>query len=87
MPWATGIATYIVMWWIVLFAVLPLGVEPDAEASEEAGGWRGTPRKPQLLRKAVITTVVTAVLWLALDWVIESDWLNFRTGWLALPEN
>ena len=28
----TGIATYLIIWWVVLFAVLPLGTISHAEA-------------------------------------------------------
>jgi hypothetical protein len=34
----------------------------------------------------VITTLVSAVLWGGAYALIESDWLSFRSGWLALPE-
>jgi predicted secreted protein len=44
------------------------------------------PERPLLLRKLVATTVLSAAIWLAVYALVESDWLSFRTGWLALPE-
>jgi predicted secreted protein len=80
----TGIAVYFVTWWVVLFAVLPLGTNPVAEA-DSSSGWRGAPEHPRLLRKALITTVVSAVLWVGFYFLASSNLINFRSGWLALP--
>jgi len=85
--WFTGIVVYLLIWWTALFAVLPVGTRPDAEGDPETGGWRGAPRNPRLGLKLVATTLVAAVIWLGVYAVVESDWLSFRSGWLALPEN
>ena len=81
----TGIIVYTLIWWTALFAILPIGVRPDTEGDPSAGGWRGAPERPMLLRKVVATTVVSAVLWLGVYALVESDWISFRSGWLALP--
>jgi predicted secreted protein len=86
MTLVSGIVVFVLIWWTVLFAVLPIGTTPDPQADPEAGGWRGAPTRPNLLRKVVITTLVSAVLWGGAYALIESDWLSFRSGWLALPE-
>ena len=86
MSWFNGLLLYLLIWWVALFAVLPLGTRPVAEA-DQATGWRGTPLAPQLLRKALLTTLVAGVVWGILYAVIASDWLSFRSGFLALPEN
>jgi predicted secreted protein len=85
MGWISGIVVYFLIWWVALFAVLPIGTRPEPAGDPESG-WRGTPERPQLLRKVVITTLVTTVLWLGVYLVIESEWLSFRSGWLAMPE-
>ncbi len=77
---------YLVIWWTVLFAVLPWGTRPVAQA-DDATGWRGAPEKPGMLKKMLATSVLAGMVWL-LCWVlITSDWLSFRSGWLALPSN
>ena len=83
----TGIVVYLLIWWTVLFATLPIGVHPDVEGEATPGGWRGAPRAPGLLRKALLTTAISLVLWGALEAVVRSDALSFRSGWLAMPEN
>jgi predicted secreted protein len=87
MSWVSGIVVYLLVWWVVLFAVLPFGTRPDAEGDPAAGGWRGAPERPLLLRKAIATTLIAGVIWLGIFALVESDWLSFRSGWLALPED
>ena len=83
MHWFTGILVFTMIWWTVLFAVLPIGTNPVADADPAAGGWRGAPERPQLGRKLLITTVVSVVLFIVVALVIQSDVLSFRTGLLA----
>ncbi len=63
-PLPLALAIYVTIWWIVLFAVLPLGVRSAEEAGEELpeGSDPGAPVAPQLVKKAVITTVVAAIV-------------------------
>ncbi|WP_159348414.1 DUF1467 family protein [Roseomonas harenae] len=82
----TGTVVYFLVWWTVLFAVLPLGVDPDPEA-EPAGGWRGAPRRVRMLRIVLLTTLVSVLVWLLIEWLVRADWLSFREGWLAKPND
>ncbi len=86
MNWFTGFVLYVLIWWTVLFAVLPIGTRPVAEADEQSG-WRGAPVRPRIGRKALITTLLAAVIWFGADLLITSDWLSFRHGWLAMPDD
>jgi predicted secreted protein len=86
MGWVAGTVVFFLVWWTVLFAVLPLGANPDPEA-ELAGGWRGAPRQVRVLRIVVITTLVSLLVWLFIEWLVLADWLSFREGWLAKPND
>jgi predicted secreted protein len=86
MNWFTGVVLYLLIWWTALFAVLPFGTQPVAEA-DAASGWRGAPARPRLLAKVLATSVVAAVLWGIAYLLITSDWISFRSGWLALPRD
>ena len=68
MPVATAVAIYITIWWITLFAVLPLGVRSAHESDETpvAGADPGAPVAPRLLMKAGLTTLISAMLFGAL---------------------
>ena len=77
MTLSLGIALYIMIWWMTLFAVLPLGVKTQGEAGEVVEGTPASaPVAPRLLRTVLINTVVAgfafAIVWMALD----RDWLG-----------
>jgi len=76
MAWVTGIVVYVLVWWITLFAVLPLWVTP-AEP-DDPGHAAGAPQRPRMLLKMAITTVVSALIWLAIYLLVKSPWLSFR---------
>ena len=76
MSWATGLMVYLVIWWTVLFAVLPLGVRRAENPGK--GEERGAPERPDLVRKAIITSVVAAVLWIGFYLLHRADVLSFR---------
>lgn len=85
MSWFTGTVVYILVWWTALFMVLPIGARPEAEADPEAGGWRGAPRDARMGRRLLGTTLLASVIWLGIWWVVDSDWISFRSGSFALP--
>jgi predicted secreted protein len=59
-----GFFIYLIVWWTVLFAVLPLGSTTYAEAGIEVtdGGDPGAPVNPNLVKKAITTTWVSAIV-------------------------
>ena len=67
---------YLVIWWTVLFAILPLGVKRVENPGR--GQEHGSPERPQLVRKAVITTIVAAVLWIGFFVLHQTDFFSFR---------
>jgi predicted secreted protein len=81
----TGIAIYFVLWWIVLFAVLPWGTRPVTTPDSETG-WRGAPERPGMRKKVIATTLVTGVIWVLLYLGITSETLSFREGVLSMPQ-
>ena len=57
------VAIYFVVWWVVLFAVLPFGVRTQAEEGEVVPGTpESAPAKPRLLRIFLINTLVATVV-------------------------
>ena len=58
-----GVAIYFVIWWTVLFAVLPFGVRTQGEAGEVVPGTpESAPVTTRLLRTFAITSVVSGVV-------------------------
>jgi predicted secreted protein len=68
MKLASAIAIYFVIWWTVLFAVLPFGVRNSHEAGEtvQKGNEAGAPVAHGLVRKFVITTLISFVVFAVL---------------------
>jgi predicted secreted protein len=59
----TALAIYFIVWWLVLFAVLPFGVRSQQERGEVTpGSDPGAPAIPRLARKLVWTTIVAGIL-------------------------
>ena len=60
---SSGFAIYFVLWWIVLFAVLPFGIRSQAEVGEAVpGSDPGAPVLPRMLRKLIWTTVLSIII-------------------------
>lgn len=67
------LAIYFVVWWIVLFAVLPWGVRTqDEEGDVTLGTAHSAPTRPLLIRKAIATSIMAAILvagfWVAVEY-------------------
>jgi len=72
MSLATAIAIYFIIWWTVLFAVLPWGVRSQEESGTVSPGTDpGAPTIPRLARKLGWTTIVAGIVF-ALWYVVYS---------------
>jgi predicted secreted protein len=85
----TAIAIYFIIWWVVLFAVLPWGVRSQAEHGEiEPGTDPGAPAIPRLWAKLFWTTVVSGVVFAALYLIYVNRWItldDLATLWGRVP--
>jgi predicted secreted protein len=73
-----AIAIYVVIWWTVLFAILPIGVRTQGEEGAIVPGTPASaPAHPRLLRVVLLTTLVSAVVFIGL-------WLAVRFGLIDL---
>jgi predicted secreted protein len=69
-----GLALYFIIWWTVLFAVLPIGLRTQDEAGDVVPGTPASaPAAPRLLRVFLITTVLAAAVF-AVVWAV----MHFR---------
>ncbi|WP_342641910.1 DUF1467 family protein [Rhodoligotrophos ferricapiens] len=62
MSLTSSLAIYFILWWLVLFAVLPFGNDSPHELDEEPGIGQApsAPKDPRLGRKFLVTTVISA---------------------------
>jgi predicted secreted protein len=77
MPWSLGFAVFFVIWWVLLFAVLPFGVQSQKEAkSIVPGSDPGAPVFHHLGRKIIVNTVLSAILWAIANWAYITYFLD-----------
>ncbi|MDP5307704.1 DUF1467 family protein [Paracoccus spongiarum] len=66
-----GIVLYAVLWFLTLFVVLPLGQRSQQDAGEVVPGTpAGAPADLRLRRKLIWTSLVAALLWGLIAWLI-----------------
>ena len=59
----SGLAIYFILWWLCLFVVLPWRVRGQHEQGNMLLGTDpGAPSRPLLVKKALATTVLAAIL-------------------------
>ncbi len=72
----TFLAIYFIIWWVVLFAVLPLGVRSQAESGEVTPGTDpGAPATHLVWRKLMWTTVIATAAFALLYGLYSFDLL------------
>lgn len=66
MHWVVLAGAYIILWFLALQILLPIGVRSTHETGEAAHALAdsGAPSNPRILLKALIASVAAAVLWL-----------------------
>lgn len=74
-----AIVLFAVIWFMVLFVVLPLRLTTQGDAGEVVPGTPASaPMNPQIGRKARITTLVAIVLWVLIAGTILSGVISVR---------
>lgn len=76
MTWFTAALTFVIVWWLVLFMVLPFGASPPDEI--EPGTAPSAPARPRMALKILITTMIALALTTGIVWVIESGLISLR---------
>ena len=80
---------YLLIWWVTLFAVLPIGVRGQAEEGEVVRGSEpGAPVDSNMRRKVKMTTIIATILWIIVSGVIWSGLLNWDmlAEWLNIDK-
>ena len=74
----TGLAIiYLIIWWIVFFAILPIDVERHKSIKID-GEDPGSPENPKMLKKFIYCTVITTVLFTVIYLLMKFEYLNLR---------
>ena len=78
MDLAGSIVVYIILWWLTLFMVLPFGINREADAPDVEGQAYGAPKRPRLLLKFAVTTLIASILWVVVYFVVDAGLISFR---------
>ncbi len=63
MSWISGLAIFFILWWIVLFAMLPIGLRTqDDEGNVTLGTTSSAPGRPHMVRTLIRTTIVALAI-------------------------
>ncbi len=64
----SGIVVYVIIWWTVIFTVLPWGVKRDESA----------PAQPNIKLKFIATSVISGFIWIVVALMIHYRVIDFR---------
>ncbi|MGN6748797.1 MAG: DUF1467 family protein [Xanthobacteraceae bacterium] len=74
---ATALAIFFLIWWVVLFAVLPWGIKSQHEGDEMALGTDpGAPSKARIGWKLIWTTTIAAAIYAVCFLVYAEHWVT-----------
>lgn len=54
------IVIFVIIWWLVLFIVLPFGIQTENDVKD--GNDPGAPKNPMLKKKIIITSIISFFL-------------------------
>jgi len=75
-----SIIVYVLIWWIIFFSVLPIGVQSKKEQFKERidGIDPGAPNNPKIGNKFLITTIITSIIFIVIYYLVKFNLLNLR---------
>ena len=75
-----SIIVYVLIWWIIFFSVLPVGIQSNKEKFKEKidGIDPGAPINPKIEKKFLITTLITSIIFIVIYYLVKFNLLNLR---------
>ena len=75
-----SIIVYVLIWWMIFFSVLPVGIQSKKEKFKERidGIDPGAPNNPKMGKKFLITTIITSILFIMIYYVVDLGFFNLR---------
>tara|TARA_B100002052_G_scaffold10904_1_gene8944 strand:- start:14 stop:268 length:255 start_codon:yes stop_codon:yes gene_type:complete len=75
-----SVIVYVLIWWIIFFSVLPVGIQSNKEKFKEKieGIDPGAPINPKIGKKFLITTLITSIIFIVIYYLVEFNLLNLR---------
>jgi predicted secreted protein len=76
MTWFAAGMIFVIVWWLVLFMVLPFGAHPPDQV--EPGMAPSAPARPRMGLKIAITTALALALTALILWLLQSGLIQLR---------
>ena len=76
MDWLGAAVVFAIVWWLILFMVLPFGAAPPDKV--EPGMATSAPAKPRMAVKLAVTTVLAALATGLILWLMSSGLIQLR---------
>tara|TARA_B100000073_G_C23488137_1_gene474451 strand:+ start:206 stop:460 length:255 start_codon:yes stop_codon:yes gene_type:complete len=75
-----SIIIYVMIWWIIFFSILPVGIQSNKEIFKESieGADPGAPNNPKMAKKFLITTIITSILFIVIYYLVNNGFFNLR---------
>ena len=75
-----SIIVYVIIWWIIFFSVLPVGIQSNKDIFKDSieGIDPGAPKNPKIGKKFLITTIITSLIFIVIYYLVNNDLINLR---------
>ena len=75
-----SIIVYVIIWWIIFFSILPVGIQSNKEPFKEKieGIDPGAPKNAKIAKKFFFTTIITSLIFAVIYYLVKADFLNIR---------
>ena len=75
-----SIVIYVILWWIIFFSVLPIGIKHEDKRfyNNLEGNDPGAPKNPNILKKFLYTTLITTAIFIGIYYIVSNDHFNLR---------
>ena len=68
------IIIYVIVWWILFFMALPIGIKKTV--NNIPGQDRGAPEKPKLWLKFFVVSIISLILTIIINFIIRNNLLG-----------
>ena len=74
----SAFVVWLIIWWLTLFIILPIGIRGQAEENDIVEGTEpGAPHNLDIKRKFIQTTIIASILWVLVCALILSGVINW----------
>jgi len=75
-----SVIIYVMIWWVVFFSVLPIGIQSNKETFKNStdGFDQGAPKNPKIAKKFLITTIITSIVFIVIYYLVNNGFFNLR---------